>query len=140
MKIKAIILDGFHKGHVVYMDYMPTVRLLKPKTVLVDYCCGGDVISETPVPESITYQECFRAVDQQVVLYSEKGKSLNFFSWFNAPELTQTPWNEFTTLYMGYHNEPIIRKEDGTQMTEFEKGFEAGVLEGRILQEKERKY
>jgi hypothetical protein len=37
-------------------------------------------------------------------------------------------------LYFGYHNEPVIRKQDGTQMTEYDRGFERGIEEGRIIQ------
>ena len=134
--ITAIILDGFHKGHILKTEYIPTIRLLKPRTLTVDYCCDGDISVNTPIPEDITYQECFRAVDQDVVLYSEKGKSSDFLGWFQK-EATSNPWNEYTTLYYGYHNEPVRRKQDGTQMTEYDKGFERGVEEGRIQQAKQ---
>ncbi len=131
--IIAIILDGFHKGHVIRMQYMPTVRLLKPRTLRVDYCCDNDITVDTPIAEDITYQECFRGIDRDVVLYSEKGKSLDFTSWFKK-EATSNPWNEYTTLYFGYHNEPIQRKDDGTQMKEYDRGYERGVEDGRIKQ------
>lgn len=133
MKIRAIILDGFHKGHVVSMEYMPTVKMLKPRTLTVDYCCDESVIVDNPISEYIEYKECFRGVDQDVVLYSEKGKSVDFLYWFKH-EVTSNPWNEFTTLYFGYHNEPIVRKQDGTQMTEYDRGFERGVEEGREIE------
>lgn len=137
MKIRAIILDGFHKGHVVVMEYMPTVKLIKPRNLTVDYCCDNDVTVNDPIHSYVEYKECFRGVDHDVVLYSEKGKSSDFLSWFNKTVASEKPWNEFTTLYFGYHNEPIVRKEDGTQMTEYDRGFERGIEEGRIIQQKE---
>lgn len=136
MRVQAIVLDGFHKGHVVSMEYMPTLKLLKPRNITVDYCCDMGQIVNDPIPDYVEYKECFRGVDQKVVLYSQKGDSTHFAgSWFSK-EYTIEPWNEYTTLYFGYHNEPIRRKQDGTQMTEFDRGFERGVEEGKILQAK----
>jgi hypothetical protein len=138
MKIRAIILDGFHKGHVVAMEYGPTIKLLKPRSLKVDYCCDGDILVDNPTDIEVEYKECFRGVDKEIVMYSEKGKSSDFLSWFKH-EVSMKPWTEYTTLYFGYHNEPIRRKDDGTQMTEYDRGFEKGVEEGRILQAKEDK-
>ncbi len=134
--ITAIILDGFHKGHTVRMDYMPTVKLIKPRNITVDYCCDSGTTVNDPIDSYVEYRECFRAVDQDIVLYSEKGKSMDILGWFPY-EVTSKRWNENTTLYFGYHNEPVRRKDDGTQQTEYERGFERGVEEGRILQAKE---
>ncbi len=136
MRITAIVLDGFHKGHVVQMEYMPTLRLIKPRKITVDYCCDGDTTVDGPIAIDIQYKECFRAVDQNVVLYSEKGESRDFLSWFNKNATSDEPWNEYTTLYFGYHNEPILRKQDGTQLTEYDRGYERGVEDGRIIQAK----
>jgi len=138
--ITAIILDGFHKGHVVRMDYMPTLKLLKPRKITVDYYCDNSMLVDNAIPEHIEYKECFRGVDQDTVLYSEKGKSGDFLSWFNSQQVSESPWNEYTTLYFGYHNEPVVRKQDGTQATEYDRGFERGVEEGRILQAKQNKF
>lgn len=139
MNITAIILDGFHKGHVVRMEYMPTLRLIKPRNIQVDYCCDGNTYVNDPIHSELEYKECFRAVDRNIVLYSVKGESIDFLSWFNKTQISESPWNEHTTLYFGYHNEPIRRKQDGTQMTEFDRGFARGVEEGRILQAKEQR-
>lgn len=134
--ITAVILDGFHKGHVVRMQYMPTVKLLKPRTLRVDYCCDEGITVDSPIPTDIEYKECFRAVDGDVVFYSESGKSMDFIGWFSWSKARQR-WNNFTELYMGYHNEPLRRKDDGTQMTEYERGYEHGVEDGKIMQAKE---
>lgn len=137
--ITAIVLNGFHEGHVVRTSgYLPVLKLLKPTVTTIDYCCGGDEI-DTKGPEELEYKACFHAVDRNVVLYSVEGKSesiLSMFPWEN----TYTKWNAHTTLKMGYHDEPIIRKDDGTQMSEYEKGFERGIEEGKIMQAKLQRY
>lgn len=124
--ITAIVLDGFHEGHVVRLTaYLPVLRLLKPRITMIDYCCGGDEINTT-WPEELEYKACFHAVDKNVVLYSVEGKSeaiLSMFPW----QSTFTKWTSNTHLMMGYHNEPVIVKDDGTQMTEYEKGYERGI-------------
>lgn len=70
--VQAIVIDGFHKGHVVQLPYHPTIRLLKPRTIMVDTCCD-DMEMPPNNEEVIEYKECFRAVDGEVVLYSTTG-------------------------------------------------------------------
>lgn len=137
--VRAVILDGFHKGHVTTMTYAPLVRLLKPRKLTVDYCCDNDVSVDEPIASYVEYKECFRGADGDVVLYSEKGKSSHFLSWFNKEVTSEEPWNEYTTLYFGYHREPIVRKQDGTQMTEYDRGYEKGVEQGKTIQAEEYK-
>jgi hypothetical protein len=134
--ITAIVLDGFHKGHTLRMEYMPTLKLIMPRNITVDYCCDGEMTVNEPIASYVEYKECFRGVDRDVVLYSEKGESRSFLSWFNKHVVSGEPWNEYTILYFGYHSEPVRRKQDGTQMTEYDRGFERGIEEGRILQAK----
>lgn len=100
--IQAIVLDGFHKGHVVRLPYHPIIKLLKPSVIMVDTCCGGDEMPPDE-PEIIEYKECFRAVDQDVVLYSTTGASLDIKGFFPA-EFSLLPWGSNTTLYFGYHD------------------------------------
>lgn len=106
--IRAIVIDGFHRGHCVSFDYRPTIRLLKPRIIKVDYCCNGDEILDNPTVEYIEYRECFRAVDNKTVLYSLTGDSAALIQaiprWYS-----DEPWSDMTTLYMGYHSEPIVR-------------------------------
>lgn len=135
--ITAVVLDGFHKGHVVRMDYHPTIKLLKPKVQTIDYCCGGDDIGMPTLDEIVEYKECFRGVDTDVVLYSTKGASTDFLGWFGW-QRSDKPWTPQTLLYMGYHDEPILRKDDGTEVSQYEKGYELGVEDGRIMQAKSR--
>ena len=108
--ITAVVLDGFHTGHVVQINHHPTLKLLKPTVIKVDYCCGGDEMPPQG-PEIIEYKECFGGVDQNVVLYSRTGESRDILVMFNR-ERSIYPWTHGTTLKMGYHNEPIIRTDD----------------------------
>lgn len=137
--ITAIVLDGFHSGHVVRTtEYLPVLRLLKPRVTQIDYCCEG-AETGTDEPEEIEYKACFHAVDRDVVLYTVNGKSqtiLSMFPW----ESSFLPWTRNTHLKMGYHSEPIVRKDDNTQMTEYEKGYQLGIEDGRIAQAKEQRY
>jgi hypothetical protein len=104
------VLDGFHQGHTVVMEYQPTLKLLKPKVITVDYCCDPDLSFPDDGPEILEYKECFRAVDGEMVLYSTSGKSgdlFGLFEWVN----TTIPRTKRTTLYFGYHNDPILRDD-----------------------------
>lgn len=110
MIITAVVIDGFHAGHTMAIEYYPTLKLLKPKVVRIDYCCPGYDDFIEPV-DTIEYKECFRAIDKKMVLYSEKGESLEMIGRFPMA-VTRNPWTERTTLYMGYHNEPVRRTDE----------------------------
>ena len=59
----------FIQGHVVRLPYHPMIRLIKPRTIMVDTCC--DDMEMLPNDEQIIeYKECFRAVDGEVVLFA----------------------------------------------------------------------
>lgn len=125
--IQAIVIDGFHKGHVVRMPYYPTIKLMKPIVVMVDTCCYGDELPPEPA-QPIEYKECFRAVDQEIVLYSTTGKSEDLHKWFGVA-LSDKPWRADTTLYMGFHD-GFLRREDGNSAdVEYERGFKNGMIE-----------
>lgn len=113
--IQAIVIDGFHKGHVVRLPYHPTIKLLKPRVIMVDTCCDGDEM--VPEPQDILeYKECFRAIDGQVVLYSTTGESPDTKGFFPA-EFSLLPWGSNTTLYYGYHDgflKRVDNDESGT--------------------------
>lgn len=112
--IQAVVINGFHKGHIVRVPYAPTLNLPKPITIMVDTCCGGDEMLPEPA-KILTYKECFRAVDRGIVLYSVEGKSQALFEdngFFGfTPEFTSKPWTPKTVLYFGYHDGFLRRKE-----------------------------
>ena len=106
--IECVVLDGFHKGHVVRLPYHPTIRLYKPKTQTVDFCCGGEDIGELKPDEILEYKECFRAADGMTVLYSVKGASMETVQSMVGPGGTlyaERPWGKRTTLRLGFHGE-----------------------------------
>ena len=106
-KVEAIIIDGWHKGHVLRMEYCPIIKLLKPKEVVVDYCC--DPSMEFPKdPEMIEYKECFRAVDHNIVLYSTKGESRDVYGFFTH-EVTNKAYRPDTVLKFGFIGENFER-------------------------------
>ncbi len=115
MKVTAVVIDGFHAGHTVRMEYSPTLKLLKPLVIRVDYCCDPDTKFNEPI-DYLEYKECFRSVDRRMVLYSEKGESMDMLGKFPMT-YSERPWNPNTILYMGYHNEPIIREDTPTPIT-----------------------
>lgn len=110
--ITGIVLDGFHIGHTVRMQYSPTLRLLKPKVRRIDYCCGGDEIG-IEEDEILEYKACFHGVDREVVLFSVKGESMDFLNLLRVFGIEQSSfaWTRNTILKMGYHDEPIIRED-----------------------------
>jgi len=107
--IQAIILDGFHAGHIVALPYHPIIKLVKPRVIMVDTCCYGD---ETPptTEQTIEYKECFRSVDQTTVLYSTKGEAWQIRYLYPAT-FSKYPWTSQTTLYYGYHD-GYLRRTD----------------------------
>jgi hypothetical protein len=107
--IQAIVIDGFHKGHVVRLPYQPTIKLLRRRTIMIDTCCGGDEMFPSE-QEILEYKECFRAVDGEVVLYSTTVSSPDIKGFFPA-EYSLLSWTSNTTLYFGYH-EGLLRWED----------------------------
>lgn len=112
--IQAVVIDGFHKGHVLRLPYSPVISLAKPKVVMVDVCCPQYPDSHHDA-EILQYKECFRAVDKEMVLYSVDGKSTALFEgngFFGfTPEWTSKPWSPKTVLYYGYH-EGLIKRVD----------------------------
>lgn len=112
--ITAIVLDGFHRGHTVRMDYMPTLKLLKPRVHRMDYCCRGGKEVYLEEDEIIVYNVCFQAIDRKMALYSLKGESQDLMLGnLFGHVFSEKPWSRKTDLYMGFHEEPIIR-EDST--------------------------
>lgn len=70
--IRMILLDGPHKGESMEMSYKPVLRMPKPNNPMVSDEKDNILL------ECVEYKECFRAVDGEVVLYSQEGKSLDF--------------------------------------------------------------
>jgi hypothetical protein len=110
MKIEALILDGYHRGHSFLMEYAPIVRLVKPKEHVTDFCCGGDEFDFED--EIIEYKVCFQAVDRKMALYSTNGDSQDLLLGHMFQHVfTDKSWTPATTLYRGFV-EPVYKRED----------------------------
>ncbi len=73
MKITAIIINGRHGGFVYpNFEYSPTIHL--PIVNETQISMGEKWDNSVRLNDEITYQECFRSVDKECVMYSQKGK------------------------------------------------------------------
>jgi hypothetical protein len=106
--MKAVIINGFHKGHVVEIKPSQTIKLLKPRTIEID-CCDSSVVSDSVVNEYIEYKVCLAPIgNSELALFSEKGKPSEFIEEFmkdGSVEATSKPWTRNTVLKFGYHGE-----------------------------------
>jgi hypothetical protein len=72
MKITPIIINGRHGGTILpLMEYIPTIRL--PITDKSQISIGEKYDKSVRVGDYEEYQECFRSVDKQCVMYSTNG-------------------------------------------------------------------
>lgn len=73
--MQCVVLDGWHKGHVVMLpDAPPTIRLYQPK--VVTWCeCSESLDATASDPTAREYKLAFRATDGEVACYSVKGDS-----------------------------------------------------------------
>lgn len=105
--MRIIIIDGFHKGHVIDLPHAAlSITLPKPKTITV---CSCDDPYETPgkfdfASSEITYQCAFRAIDGKIALYSRTGDSTAIFDSGFAHVWRDKPWEREETLWFGCHD------------------------------------
>ncbi len=111
--MKIIIIDGWHKGHVLdWHRPSPAVTLLKPKTVTVCDCDDPD-----PRPasrrsgerfefpeEQITYKVAFTSPDGEVALFSTSGRSMDIFNAGFDRAFRDKPFGPNEVLYFGCHD------------------------------------
>jgi len=103
--MRIIIIDGFHKGHVIDMpNPSPTIKLIKPKTITVCDCDEPDLSRFEYDSAEITYQCAFKSLDGNVALFSQKGDSLSLFDSGFGHVWREKPWNKDETLYFGCHD------------------------------------
>lgn len=101
--VRCIVLDGWHKGHMVTLpEVLPRLSLLKPKTITIDDCCDGDVVG---VDRDLRkdYYLAFVSIDRRVALYSIDGKPDSFFADRNWVVPADKNWVE-QPLYVGIHD------------------------------------
>ncbi len=77
--MRIIIVDGFHKGHVLDLpNPSPTINLIKPKSVTVCDCDDPSIERFESDATEITYQLAFKSIDGKTALYSEQGIPVHF--------------------------------------------------------------
>ena len=73
MKITAIIINGRHGGFLYpNFEYSPTIKL--PITKESQISMGEKYDNSVRLKDEIEYQECFRSVDKNCVMYSTDGR------------------------------------------------------------------
>ena len=110
--IKCIVLDGWHKGHVVDLPSpVHSLELYRPTVVTIDDCCDGDVVAEAPTNRH-SYPLAACSVDRSTALYSTDG-SLDSL-WKNHDWIVPIDKNWLEQpLYVGIHD-PRSVFEDST--------------------------
>lgn len=72
MKITAVIINGRHGGRMFYTEYSPIIKM--PIEDETQISMGEEYDKSVRIGDEIIYNECFRSVDKQCVLYSENGR------------------------------------------------------------------
>jgi hypothetical protein len=120
--MRIIIIDGWHKGHVLdWRKPMPEIQLLRPKTVTVCDCDDFEsIISGKPASEKdgerfefpkeqITYKVAFTSPDGEVALFSTGGKSTDIFGAGFDRAFRDRPFGPNEVLYFGCHDAQAFR-------------------------------
>lgn len=101
--MRIIIIDGYHKGHVIEMpNPHPTIKLPVPKTVTTCDCGPREDVFERDASVK-EYKVAFCSIDQKVALYSEDGNGSDFFDGGFASHYSRQPWTPATVLKFGCH-------------------------------------
>ena len=119
MSVECIVLDGWHKGHqVVLPDVLPTLSLIRPEVVTMDYCCDGEEFTRAPSNRH-DYKLAFYSVDGKTALYSTDGSSkpITKRDWIvpNAKNWAEQP------LYVGMHDPRSVTAPPSPPVTKEEK-------------------
>lgn len=102
--MQVIIIDGYHKGQVIdWHKPMPTIRLLKPKSITVCDCDYPDTETFENDKDEIEYKCAFRSVDNEVALFSTTGKSMDIFNGFSY-QWQKEPWHPDTVFEFNCHD------------------------------------
>ena len=101
--IKCLVLDGFHKGHMVVLgEPLNQLTLLKPRAITVDDCCDGSIVgADNDIKKS--YIMAGYSVDRTMAFYSTDGsmESLLKRDWIAVESGIR--WHE-QPIYVGIHD------------------------------------
>lgn len=106
--VKCIVIDGWHKGHMVTLPQaLPAIRLPRPAVTTICDCSEPEDIFKVE-PNIDTYMLAFGAVDGKSAIYTVKGDSEPMVSnrdWNTYPN--DKPWKD-TPIVVGCHDDRAI--------------------------------
>jgi hypothetical protein len=101
--VHCIIIDGWHKGHMIDMpELRMIISLIRPPVVTIDDCCDGSEVANVPTGK-VDYQLAFRSIDGDVALYSTNGKSSQIYEFRDWIMPVDSNWRE-QPLHVGIHD------------------------------------
>lgn len=111
--IRCIVLDGWHKGHMVDLpEPRQVISLIRPRVITFDDCCDGSEVADVSSNKH-DYSLAFRSVDGEVALYSTDGKSKHIYNQRDWITTADGKWAE-QPLYVGIHDPRAIMEYDIT--------------------------
>lgn len=101
--VNCIVLDGWHKGHMIRLPNTPQeIHLLRPRTITIDDCCDGEKVADIPKGQD-TYILAMGSIDGDTALYSSDGSSKSM--WENKRWVVPNDKNWIEEdLYVGIHD------------------------------------
>lgn len=111
--ITCIVLDGWHKGHVVQMpEELQEIVLLRPPVVTIDDCCDGEIVNKVPSNRH-HYKLAFTSIDGETALYTKDGSSKAIQANRDWVRPVDSNWLE-QVLYVGIHSpRAVLRQSAG---------------------------
>lgn len=108
MSVKCIVIDGWHKGHMVILPRaLPHLEL--PRPAVITYCdCNIEDEVWKAGPNTDMYTLAFTAVDGKSAIYTLKGDSESMVSnrdWHTYRN--DLPWKD-TPITVGCHDEQAV--------------------------------
>lgn len=108
MSVKCIVIDGWHKGHMVVLpSALPRLELPRPAVTTIDDCYEPSEVFKAPAGNDM-YTLAFRAIDGKSAIYTVKGNSEPMVSnrdWLTYPN--DKPWKD-TPIVVGCHEHQAI--------------------------------
>jgi hypothetical protein len=106
--VTCIVIDGWHKGHMVIMPrILPVLELPRPVVTTFCECSIEDEVFKAG-PSRDVYVLAFRAIDGKSAIYTVKGDSEPMVSnrdWHTYKN--ELPWKD-TPIIVGCHDERAI--------------------------------
>jgi len=103
VSVNCIVLDGWHKGHLVTLPEPPhSLSLIRPEVITIDYCCDGEEHRRVPTNKH-DYHLAFTSLDRKTALYTTDGSSIAFDRRDWIVNIRGVQWAE-QPIYVGMHD------------------------------------